>query len=153
MRKSNRDKYIKILQEYNSGLSICKIAKKHGVSRQRIGQIFLDFNEYQARPKKIDIDIKTVKELLVRGTSIDTISKFIGASKTVIYKRLKEEGIKVDTHCNRKLEANKDIILKDYLEGKYNLIQLKQKYNVSGIKISESLKKWLGTDKLSKGVR
>ena len=108
-----------IIEEYKSGMSSLKLAKKYGCSKSKILNI-LEKNGIERRSTKIIIP-DNIKKIIVeeykKGTPINVIVEKTGIKTKIIYEYL--NSINIVRNKNKKISKNiENEICKEYLQGK-----------------------------------
>lgn len=132
-----------IIEEYNSGVGLRKLAQKYKVSHETIRKR-LKKEKIKLKPKGlpkgtnlVEIDKEKLLEIYNKNHSIAEASKILGISNTKLYSTLRDLNVELVRPDLIKLPIDK--IVRDYNLG-LTQYELAEKYNVSPMTINRRLK-------------
>ena len=129
-----------IISEYEAGMTIYQIADKYGISSSTI-QYRLKKNGVKLRPrggkKRIDLPMEEIISEYESGLSTYQLGEKYGVDDSTIYKRLKENGVKLRS-CGGKINLPMKEIISEYQSG-LSALKLAEKYGVGDSTIYKRL--------------
>lgn len=129
---------------FKAGRSQSEIAEKHGVSRERVNQVLVQFGGHQPRERP-EVMLEKVMSLYEADKCVDEIAKKLGKDFFYITKVLKRAGVSVDP-VRRYARHRKAVALAS--EGK-TIMEISEELGVSSGLIFYVLRRFMKPDKFS----